>query len=423
MYENQYNPAPPRLPRAPTNRWPLAAVVLAALILGSGLLALHEAPEWSARWRQASDQAAADAAYLKRQATLKAEAEAADQRLNALDQRFNLVSLGFREVARKVAPLVVHIGNEVEIAEAIPGRTYYDFETGRYYLERAEGSGIIVKSGFVLTNEHVVKNAQRLRLTFASGRSVMAAPEMVATDKLTDLAVIRLPPRPGAPLRNDYEVTPEFADSDRDVEVGDWVLAAGSPFGLKQTLTAGIISAKGRVELRILDQVELLQTDAAVNPGNSGGPLFDQRGRVVGVNVAIATERGHNEGVAFAIPSNTLQEVFEQLVTKGEVVRGFLGIEMQELPQGLEHRLGVDDTGGVVVYRVEPHYPADQAGLRKGDVIIRYDGQPVGNTNALNQLRRKIARTVPETTVAIEVMRGSQHLNLEATVIKRPAKI
>ncbi len=408
-------------PRA--SRWPLATVLVVTASLGAGLVALYLAPEWTVRWRRIDDQAAADAAYLKRQAELKAEAEAAGSRLAALDQRVHLVSLGFREVARKVAPVVVHIGNEVEIPEAVPGRTFYDFENRRYYLERAEGSGILVKPGYVLTNEHVVKKAERLRVTFASGRWLMAAPQMVSVDHLTDLAVIRLPTQVAAAFKPDYAVLAEFADSDKDVQVGDWVLAAGSPFGLRQTLTAGILSAKGRVELGILDQVELLQTDAPINPGNSGGPLFDQFGRVAGINVAIATEHGRSEGVAFAIPSNTVREIFDQLVEKGEVVRGFLGILMQELPPGQEQRLAVSDTGGVIVLRVEPGSPADRAGLHKGDVILRYDGEPVGTANALNQLRRRIAATDPDSSVPVEILRDGQRLTKKVTVIKRPQKL
>src|SRR5262249_40593506 len=159
-----------------------------------------------------------------------------------------------------------------------------------------------------------------LRVTFASGRwaAVPVSSRTVATDPLTDLAVIRLPAASDAGLRHDFNVTAEFADSDKDVQVGDWVLAVGSPLGLKETVTAGIISAKGRI-LGMLDMVELLQTDAAINPGNSGGPLFDQHGRVAGINVAIASETGGNQGLGFAIPSNTAREIFAKLAEKGEV--------------------------------------------------------------------------------------------------------
>jgi serine protease Do len=411
----------PPVPGPAPYRWPVTMVVLTSMVLTAGLVGLYFAPEWAVRWRRSSDQAAADAAYLKRQAELKAESDVAAERVANLDDRVHLVSLGFREVARKVAPMVVHIGNEVEVPEPVVGRTFYDLETGRHYLERAEGSGILVKPGYVLTNEHVVRNAQRLRVTFASGRWLMAATESVSVDRTTDLAVVRLPHEKNATFDPDYAVTADFADSDKDIQVGDWVLAAGSPFGLKQTLTAGIISAKGRVEIGILqNQVELLQTDAAINPGNSGGPLFDQKGRVVGVNVAIASDNGRNEGVGFAIPSNAAQEIFQQLVDKGEVVRGFVGIFMQEIPPGMESRVGLTEGGGVVVYRVEANSPADRAGIRKGDVIVGYGGQPLGSANPLNQLRRRIARTPPEKTVAMEIARRNQRLTVEVTIAKRP---
>jgi serine protease Do len=240
-----------------------------------------------------------------------------------------------------------------------------------------------------------------------------------AADPLTDLAVVRLPPADSTPFLPDYLVTAEFADSDRDVQVGDWVLAAGSPFGLKQTVTAGIVSAKGRAELGILDQVELLQTDAAINPGNSGGPLFDQRGRVVGVNVAIASASGANQGVGFAIPSNAVKEVLEQLVSRGEVVRGFLGVAMQEVPPGLERRLGVEGTGGVIVSQVGGDSPAERAGLRKGDLIVRYNHEPVGTLNPIGQLRQRIARTALDATVPVEIVRQGERRTVEVTIVKR----
>src|SRR5262249_35225743 len=153
-------------------------------------------------------------------------------------------------------------------------------------------------------------NAERLRVTFANGGSVFARPEHVVGDQLTDLAVIHLPGDAKTETER-FEVATQFADSDKEVHVGDWALAMGSPFGLKQTMTVGIVSAKGRLELGILDYVELLQTDAAINPGNSGGPLFDQRGRVIGINVAIASRPDSRLGigVGFAIPSNTVREI------------------------------------------------------------------------------------------------------------------
>jgi serine protease Do len=187
-------------------------------------------------------------------------------------------------------------------------------------------------------------------------------------------------------------------------------------------VTAGIVSAKGRVELRILDQVELIQTDAAINPGNSGGPLIDLRGRVIGINVAIASRTGDNQGVAFAIPSNAAKEVIEQLLEKGEVVRGFLGVAMQELPPGLDRQLGVEGTGGVIVTQVVPRSPADEAGIRKGDLVVRYNKEPVGSVNPVAQLRHRIARTPPDTAVPIEIVRDLERKSMEVTITRRPGK-
>jgi S1-C subfamily serine protease len=418
MFGSDSNATREVLFRAPS-RWPSTILLLLTVFLGTSLVALYLAPDWAVRWRRADDQAAAEAAYLKRQAELKAEAEAAGQRIEQMDRRIHFVSLGFREVARKVAPVVVHIGNEVEVPD-VParGRTFYDFDSNRHYQERAEGSGILVKPGYVLTNEHVVHNAELLRITFASGRSVMADPAKVSADKMTDLAVIRLPEDSSIALKEDYAAEAQFADSDKDVQVGDWVLAAGSPFGLKQTITAGIISAKGRVELGILDQVELIQTDAAVNPGNSGGPLFDQLGRVIGINVAIASPTGVNGGIAFAIPSNTAKEIFDQLVEKGEVIRGYLGIRMQDVPAGLEQRLGIQETGGVIVTEVVRGSPAYEAGIQRHDLIIRVGGEAVGMVNSMNHLRRSITKTPPGSKLSIEVLRNQERLTLRPTIVK-----
>jgi serine protease Do len=404
-----------------TGHWPLALAVVLTGMLALGLLTLYIAPVLTVRWRVAADEAAADAAYLRRQAELRADSESANSRLEELDRRLHFVSLGFREVARKVAPVVVHIGNEIEDKGDPDGPGFFDFEGDRAYVERAEGSGILVEPGYVLTNRHVVNKAQRVRVTFASGRSLVASPDAISFDQPTDLAIIRLPESHRPSMKADYSVCAEFADSNRDVQVGDWVLAAGSPFGLRQSVTAGIISAKGRVDVRILDFVELLQTDAAINPGNSGGPLFDLHGRVVGINVAIASDNGRSDGVGFAIPSNTVREVFEQLKEYGKVERGFLGVLMREIVDGAEDRLGIANTGGVLVQRVEANSPAAEAGFRNNDLIVRLNDEPVGTGNAVRRLRQHIARLRPGTDATVEVVRNGRPLKLEVTLGKRPA--
>jgi serine protease Do len=399
-----------------------------------GALTLFFGPSLVGRWRSAEAQADAEAAYLKRQAELKAEAEAADAMLAKLDGKEKLLSLGFRAVARKVTPAVVNVSNEreVDIARRAQGAAkrslFYDYNKNRMYEEVGVGSGILVKPGLVLTNNHVVHGAQRLRVTFASGNWVAVNvdsrqsdynPKTLATDPLTDLAVIRLPA--GKLHKNDMNYTATFADSDKDVQVGDWALAVGSPLGLEQTVTHGIISAKGRL-LSSLDMVEVLQTDAAINPGNSGGPLFNQYGQVVGINVAIASNNGRNQGIGFAIPSNTARDIFNQLAENGEVVRGFLGIGLQELPGSHADHLHLgDNVGGVVVGQVVPDQPAMKAGLKTGDIIIGFNKQKLGGHNAVKQLRKLILNTKPGTVVAIEIVRDGEHQVKEIEVCKRPA--
>jgi serine protease Do len=408
----------------------LIAVVVGALTLFFG-------PSLVGRWRSAEAQAEAEAAYLKRQAELKAEAEAADTMLAKLDGKEKLLSLGFRAVARKVTPTVVNVSNEREVsvphglakAAGKPSQ-FYDYTNNRMYEEVGVGSGILVKPGLVLTNDHVVRGAQRLRVTFASGNWVAVNVDSrqngydsktLATDPLTDLAVIRLPA--DKLHKNDMNYTATFADSDKDVQVGDWALAAGSPLGLEQTVTLGIISAKGRV-LSSLDMVEVLQTDAAINPGNSGGPLFNQYGQVVGINVAIASNNGRNQGIGFAIPSNTAKDIFNQLAENGEVVRGFLGIGLQDLPGSQADHLHLgDNVGGVVVGQVVPDQPAMKAGLKTGDIIIGYNKQKLSRHNPRQQLRKLILNTKPGTVVAIEIVRDGEHQVKEIEVGKRPASV
>jgi S1-C subfamily serine protease len=398
-----------------------------ATFLAVALLALYAAPALLYRWRAAEAQGEAEAAYQRRRGELRAEAEAADQRLDLLDKRVNLVSLGFREVVRKVAPKVVNVANyrEPRPAEAaLLGKRVLvrDSDTGRTYLQAGVGSGIIVKPGYILTNDHVVRGAERLRLTFASGQSLGLDANRVASDPVTDLAVVRLPDDPPDGLRAELDVTTEFANSDKTVQVGDWALAVGSPLGLKQTVTHGVISAKGRL-LHMLDMVELLQTDAPINPGNSGGPLFDQYGRIAGINVAIASDNGGNQGIGFAIPSNTAKRIFERLVAKGEVVRGFIGVTMEDLPRDRAKELELTQAGGVLVKEVLPDLPASRAGIQTGDVITRYNRETLGIANPGRQLRQWILDTDPGTRVPVEIMRDGARRVVDLEIGKRPAKL
>jgi S1-C subfamily serine protease len=431
MLEN--DPPPPARPAAPPpapTHWLQYLTLFLAIVLLLALAALYAGPGFLLRWRSAEAQADAEAAYLKRQAELKAEAEAADKRLAALDSKVKLTALGFRAVARKVLPSVVNVSNERAVdPDAVPffrrRRTlFYDYLKDRVYEEVSMGSGILVQPGLVLTNNHVVAGAQRLRVTFANGDWVAVGvdqgsedfdPRSLAADPVTDLAVIRLPEDR---IKHEFHVTATFADSDKDVQVGDWALAVGSPLGLEQTMTAGIISYKGRA-LRKPD-VDVLQTDAAINPGSSGGPLFDQFGRVIGINVAIASRTGGNQGIGFAIPSNTAKEIFRQLAETGEVVRGFLGVSFQELPLSRLAELGLSETGGVLIQLVLPGGPARRAGLEPGDVVVRFNGQAVGRRNSRKGLKKQVQATRPGQRVPVEIVRQGRHLTRQVRVGKMP---
>jgi serine protease Do len=400
-------------------------VLPATFFLSIVILVVYAAPYLLVHWRLAEAQADAEATYLKRRAELKAEAEHADERLDLLDKRVHLASLGFREVVRKVAPNVVNVVNLREPRKTDPlhkRQLIFDADKDRKYAQQGVGSGVLVKPGYVLTNFHVVRQAQRLRITFASGHSVGLDPETVAADAVTDLAVIRLPTDPPAHLKDDINVTTPFADSDKDVHVGDWALAIGSPLGLRQTVTQGVVSAKGRL-LNMLDLVELLQTDAAINPGNSGGPLFDQHGRIMGINVAIASDNGGNQGIGFAIPSNTAKKIFEQLVAQGEVPRGYLGIGLDEVTGPQAKTLGLGDAGGVLITQVQPEQAADRAGLKVGDVIVRFNNEPLASDQAVRHFRQLIVDTDPNGEIALVVLREGQKQNFQIKVGKRPVNV
>jgi serine protease Do len=409
---------------APPVRWapwlrPAFAVATVLLLLGYGT------PYLLYHWRSVAAQAEAEAFFQKRRAELRADAEHADQRLDVLDKRVHFVALGFREVVRKVTPCVVNVTNyrEPRRADLAPANKprFHDPDNDRIYIEGGVGSGVIIEPGVILTNEHVVRGADRLRVTFASGQSLGMGGEGVAVDTLTDLAIVRLPNALPAGLQQEANVRCQFADSAKDVQVGDWALAVGSPLGLRQTVTQGVISAKGR-HLRMLDMVELLQTDAAINPGNSGGPLFDQLGRVVGINVAIASDNGGNQGIGFAIPSNTARRIGAQLLEHGEVLRGYLGVALTELTGAQARALRLDE-GSVLIREAVPGEAGADAGLRPGDVIRGMDGEVLPRFQAMRHLRQLILDVAPGKEITWQILRDGARREVRVKVGKRPARL
>lgn len=268
------------------------------------------------------------------------------------------------------------------------------------------GSGVIVsEDGFILTNSHVVKSADTIKVTTHDGRELTA--KVVGTDPETDLAVIKVDAKDLPAIT--------FADSDK-VEVGDRVLAVGNPFGIGQTVTSGMVSGLGRATLG-LDYEDFIQTDAAINPGNSGGALVDAEGRLIGINTAILSRSGGFQGIGFAVPANLARNVMEQLATSGKVVRGYLGVTIQDLNADLAAQFELKDRKGALVADVAPGSPAQKAGLQSGDVLVTFNGKPVTDSR---HLKLTVATVPPGQKVKTEVLRDGARKTVEVAIAARP---
>ena len=273
-------------------------------------------------------------------------------------------------------------------------------------MEHGAGSGVLVtEDGYILTNNHVVEDAEKISVTLADGRKFTA--KVVGRDPQTDIAVIKV----------DSQDLPAItlANSDQ-IEVGDVVLAIGNPFGLGQTVTSGIVSAKGRATLG-LDYEDFIQTDAAINPGNSGGALVDADGRLVGINTAILSRSGGNQGIGFAVPANLARWVMDGLVEYGSVQRGFLGVMIQDVNAGLAQAFDLKVMQGALVSEVTPDSPADKAGLKSGDVITAFDGKSVEDSR---RLKLAVGATEPGKTVEVTVIREGNPETFKIALKKVP---
>ncbi|WJW74841.1 Do family serine endopeptidase [Thiohalobacter sp. IOR34] len=277
----------------------------------------------------------------------------------------------------------------------------------RKRLQTSLGSGVIVSpQGYVLTNRHVVAGADQIQVLLHDGRALQAT--LVGADADTDVAVLS--------IEADDLPSIVIGDSER-LRVGDVVLAIGNPFGVGQTVTLGIVSATGRNQLGISTYENFIQTDAAINPGNSGGALINAYGELVGINTAIFSKSGGSQGIGFAIPESIAKGVMKQLIEHGRVVRGWLGIEAQDLNPVLAESFGLEDTHGLLIAGVLRNGPADQAGLEPGDVVLRMGGTPVKDAHdAMN----RIAATPPGSRLVLEGMRQGRPFSLSVTVARRP---
>jgi serine protease Do len=333
-------------------------------------------------------------------------------------------TISFAPIARKVAPSVVQIfvkanpenqpsNSDLDKLRRFFGNRLFGLNPGRSLPQRALGSGVIVSSdGYILTNNHVVKNASEIQVALMDHRTFPA--EVIGTDPRTDIGFLK--------IKADHLPAITFTNSD-SLDVGDVVLAIGDPFGIGQTVTEGIVSAKNRVTSSEMDQ-DFIQTDAAINPGNSGRALVDIQGRLVGINTAILSGSGGNQGIGFAIPSNLCLWVMDSLVKKGLVERGLLGVTIQDLTPELARAFNTDRTSGALVADVPPGGPAENAGIKTGDVIVEFNGKPIENSS---QLKLLVAETPPGTKVGVGIVRnGAQQVvevGLQGLSNEEPASV
>jgi len=273
--------------------------------------------------------------------------------------------------------------------------------------EQGLGSGVLVSSdGYIVTNNHVIAEAEEVTVLLADGRRFTA--KVVGTDPRTDVAVIKIDAK-GLP-------TLPWGDSSR-LQVGEMVLAVGNPFGLNQTVTMGVISAVGRAHMGIVDYEDFIQTDAAINPGNSGGPLVNLKGELIGINTAIFSQSGGYMGIGFAIPSNMAKGVMQSLIKHGKVIRGWLGVGIQDLTEDLAKEFGVAEIKGALVSDVVSDGPAAKAGLERGDVITLFNNVSVKDAT---QLRSLVTDSEPGTTVTLTILREKRHRDIKVTLGEQP---
>jgi serine protease Do len=340
---------------------------------------------------------------------------------------------GFTDVAKAVTPAVVNI-TTVTVERVSDGRDSQDelrermeeFFGGpngpfgprgfrgpqgppepRGHRGGGQGSGVIVSpEGYILTNNHVIDQAREVTVTLPDKREYKG--KIVGTDPKTDLAVVK--------IEGQNLPTVAWGDASK-LQVGEYVLAVGNPFGLNSTVTLGIVSALGRGRMGITQYEDFIQTDAAINPGNSGGALVNTKGELVGINTAIFSQTGGYQGVGFAVPTSMSKPIYESLIKNGKVVRGYLGIGIQDLNQDLAKSFGLKDAKGALVSDVKEDSPADQAGLKQGDVLMSYQGTPVEDAVAL---QRMVTRTVVGTKVPVKVVREGHEKELTVTIGEQP---
>lgn len=340
----------------------------------------------------------------------------------SLGQNYQNAGIDFRTAAAKVTPVVVHVKTTYKMVPVNqrgrdPFQEFFGddffryFDNGRAQPQQAAGSGVIVSSdGYIITNNHVIDDADEIEVTLHNNKTYKA--KLIGKDKDTDLALIK--------IEEANLPSIQFANSD-SVEVGQWVLAVGNPFNLTSTVTAGIVSAKGRNINILASENEgsntaiesFIQTDAAVNPGNSGGALVDLNGDLIGINTAIASNTGSFTGYSFAVPSNLVQKVYYDLKNYSVVQRGYLGVNIQSMSDELAKEIGTDITEGVYVQGVIDKSAADEAGLKKNDIVTQIDGI---NVKSASELQEQVGKHHPSDKITVTIVRDGKVQNVDVVL-------
>ena len=331
-------------------------------------------------------------------------------------------TFSFSQVVKKVAPSVVHIYSTKTVRQDPAMSPFFDDPFFRRFFgapfeglprerrEQSLGSGVVVtEDGYILTNNHVVEGANEIKVAFGDDKTTYDA-KIIGNDPQTDLAVIKIEGKKLPALT--------VADSDK-LEVGDVVLAIGNPFGVGQTVTMGIVSAKGRGGMGIVDYEDFIQTDASINPGNSGGALVDAMGRLVGINQSIISRSGGSQGIGFSIPINLARYVMECLITEGKVIRGFLGVIIQPVTPDLAKEFKLPENAGALVGEVTAKSPAAEAGLKEGDVIVEFNGKKVTDSR---HLRLMASQTAPGTKAPVKVLRDGKEQTFTVQLGELPSE-
>ncbi len=326
----------------------------------------------------------------------------------------------FSDIVNTVSPSVVNIST-TKLVQRDSGpffndpffdflSPFHDFGTPRKWKERSLGSGVIVSTdGYIVTNNHVVEKADEIKVTLFDRRVLKG--RIVGADSKTDVAIIRI----------DADSLPvlTWGDSEK-LQVGEFVLAIGSPYGLSNTVTMGIISAVGRANVGIADYEDFIQTDAAINPGNSGGPLVNISGELIGINTAIFSRTGGYQGIGFAVPSNMVRSVMDQLIQKGKVTRGWIGVTIQELTPELAQQFGLKRSKGALVSDVVKDGPAAKAGIMRGDIITEFNGKDVKDVSGLRNL---VSQSKAGSSIALKLLRAGKELTITVTIVELPREV